>query len=243
MLKFLPYLHESRMDFWNAPTIYSNDRRFVIIPFILQPCIGDVLFIASSTMQRWRGVWNILRTVENFLRSLSDNLFILRENIRVYSTKKWISFLFFVQTRFSRGLFCSFLSAWLFHPFQYFFRIPVCLSTFLLSRSSRVFARLHAFHLVPSSFPSLVSFLFLPPLSLPSLNSNERTSFVQIEYSTKSYAIGLFVSSRGRRWNDALPKWTEREIYADSLVTSVCNLHATHGPLMASDGCRAWNFH
>lgn len=99
----------------------------------------------------------------------------------------------------SRDLFCSFLSAWLFHPFQYFFRIPVWLSTFLLSRSSRVFARLHAFHLVPSSFPSLVSFLFLPPLSLPSLNSNERTSFVQIEYSTKSYAIGLFVSSRGRR--------------------------------------------
>lgn len=98
MLKFLPYLHESRMDFWNAPTIYSNDRRFVITPFILQPCIGDVLFIASSTMQRWRGVWNILRTVENFLRSLSDNLSILRENIRVYWFDEKVDFLSFLRS-------------------------------------------------------------------------------------------------------------------------------------------------
>lgn len=197
-----------------------------------QRCNDDAVF--GIYCGRWKIFFDRYRTICPFYAKIY---------VYIDSRKKWISFLFFVQTRFSRGLFCSFLSAWLFHPFQYFFRIPVCLSTFLLSRSSRVFARLHAFHLVPSSFPSLVSFLFLPPLSLPSLNSNERTSFVQIEYSTKSYAIGLFVSSRGRRWNDALPKWTEREIYADSLVTSVCNLHATHGPLMASDGCRAWNFH
>lgn len=153
-----------------------------------QRCNDDAVF--GIYCGRWKIFFDRYRTICPFYAKIY---------VYIDSTKKWISFLFFVQTRFSRGLFCSFLSAWLFHPFQYFFRIPVWQSTFLLSRSSRVFARLHAFHLVPSSSPSLVSFLFLPPLSLPSLNSNERTSFVQIEYSTKSYAIGLFVSSRGRR--------------------------------------------
>lgn len=69
--------------------------------------------------------------------------------------------------------------------------------------------------------------------------------------STKSYACYRFILSRatkrcscfesgrggGARFSGTMAKRVREgeggEIYADSLVMSVCNLHATHGPLMA----------
>lgn len=57
---FIQFLHRLKllaanlwMDFWDAPTIYSNHRRFVVTPFILQRVSTMYsLLIASSPMQR-----------------------------------------------------------------------------------------------------------------------------------------------------------------------------------------------
>lgn len=188
--------------------------------------------LRSSPMQRWRGVWNILRTVENFLRIFVIRQFILRENniyiyifYSRYSTKKWISFPFYflhslAKTRFSRGLFCSFLSARLFHPFQYFFRIPGCRRFFArsLTFQPRVCTSHHGFHrsflvsflasFLFFSFPFLSSLFPFPP---PTRASNERTSFRRnwiLPRPRVMLAIGLFCLERR---NDALASKVDGE--------------------------------
>lgn len=149
-----------------------------------QRCNDDAVF--GIYCGRWKIFFDRYRTICPFYAKIY---------VYIDSTKKWISFLFFVQTRFSRGLFCSFLSAWLFHPFQYFFRIPVWLSTFLLSRSSRVFARSTLFtsflprFLLSFLFFSFLLFLF-PRLTLmsalPSSKSNTRPRVTLSVYSSRA---------------------------------------------------------
>lgn len=139
-------------------------------------------------------------------------------------------------------MFCAFLKRLAYVFSRYLFRIPPVSSSLVLSRSNRVLPRFSLLFLLLSLSLSLPCRAPCSRLmsALPSSKLNTP--------STKSYVI---VSAR--RWKPLLETNGERtmkrcsaghcafqmakggrgEIYADSLV---CNLHATHGPLMAWDG-------